>query len=267
MTTKPSIAPWADEPFRLIALPANHQDSSIGHVYCASEMTHVHNTIIRSLNAILQQAPHVPVATDDNYVAQDVKDLLFYVQSWVKMVNHHHSVEESFMFPELEKFSGIAGLMDDPKHQHELFHDGLGQLLTYALTTQPDDYRWKGPSGMEALINSFSKALTDHLYAEIDVFMGMKHLDSAGLLQTWEETEKVAKDSGNIGMLYDIFPVVLGSADKTFNGGNSFPPLPFVMPYVIKYWFAAGNGAWRFNPCDWWGRPRPLAFAPTGSQE
>lgn len=61
---------------------------------------------------------------------------------------------------------------------------------------------------------------------------------------------------------YDVFPFVLGCADKTYEGGTEFPPLPGVLPYLVKYVFAARNGAWRFNPCDWWGQPRPLAFGP-----
>lgn len=61
---------------------------------------------------------------------------------------------------------------------------------------------------------------------------------------------------------YSVFPCVLGTADKTYEGGNEFPPLLWILPYLVKYWFAAGNGAWRFNPCDFWGRPCPLAFGP-----
>ncbi|KAL2108822.1 hypothetical protein VUR80DRAFT_3327 [Thermomyces stellatus] len=262
MTTKPSSAPWADEPFALIATPSKRLDNSLGHVYCASEMAHSHNTIIRGLNAILQQAPNVPAAKNDDFVAQDVTDLLFYVKSWAKMVHHHHWVEESYIFPEIERVSNRPGLMDDPKHQHELFHDGLEALLKYASDTPPGDYRWEHPGGMKAIIDSFSKHLTDHLYDEIDVLLGMSDVDSVELRDTWAKAEKIAKQTGNVAMLYDVFPTVLGCADKTYEGGHDFPPLPCVLPYLVKYWFASGNGAWRFNPCDWWGNPRPLAFGP-----
>lgn len=244
-------------------------------------MANSHNVIIRGLNAIIQQAPFV--STSNGYTAKDVKDLLFYVHSWVKMVNHHHWVEESFIFPEIERFSRKAGLMNDPKHQHELFHEGMEQLLTYSSMTEPQGYRWEGQRGMKEIIDSFSQHLTNHLYAEIDVFLAMKDMDSIGLRKTWNQGEALAKQTGNVGMLvsltfphhgytdgesnllkYDVFPCVLGCADKTYEGSNSFPPLPWIMPYIIKYWFAAGNGAWRFNPCDWWGKPHALAFTPQG---
>ena len=54
--------------------------------------------------------------------------IMLYTQSWAKMVNHHHWVEESFIFPELERATGQPGLMDHPKTQHELFHDGRHAL-------------------------------------------------------------------------------------------------------------------------------------------
>ncbi|KAB8213543.1 hypothetical protein BDV33DRAFT_210103 [Aspergillus novoparasiticus] len=262
MTTKPSSAPWVDEPFHLIATPSKTLDGSLGHVHGASEMAQAHNAIIRGLNAIIQQAPYVPIATDEHFIAQDVKDLLFYVQSWVKMVHHHHWVEETYIFPDVEEFTGRPGFMDDPKHQHELFHDGLERLLAYSSATKPEEYRWKGSGGMEEIINSFSKDLTDHLYAEIDLLLSMGDIDSDGLKRIWAKGEKAAKQTGNIAMFYDMFPLLLGCADKTYEGGCDFPPLPWVLPYVIKYWFAAGNGAWRFNSCDWWGQPKPLEFGP-----
>ncbi|KAI6084962.1 hypothetical protein F4821DRAFT_261497 [Hypoxylon rubiginosum] len=262
MTTKPSSAPWADTPFKLIPTPSKRLADSHSYVYCATEMANAHNVIIRGLNAIIQQAPYVRDSNDPRYKAQDVKDLLFYVDAWTKMVNHHHAVEESFMFPDLKKFSGNPSLMDEAQHQHELFHDGLERLLAYCSTTKPEEYRWEGSGGMKEIIDSFSKHLTDHLYAEIDEFLNMKDLDDVGLRKTWDRAEDVAKQTGNIGMLYDVFPCVLGCADNTFEGGNAFPPLPWILPYLIKYWFAARNGAWRFNPSDWWGRPQPLAFIP-----
>ncbi|KAK6957402.1 hypothetical protein Daesc_000186 [Daldinia eschscholtzii] len=260
MTTKPSSAPWVDEPFQLITTPSTYLSDSHSYVHVASDMAHAHNVIIRGLNAIIQQAPHVPTSTEKGYNVKDVKDLLFYVHSWCKMVGHHHWVEESFIFPEIEKVAGKPGLMDNPHHQHELFHDGMEKLLAYSQATKPEEYRWEGPGGMKEIIDSFSKELTDHLYDEINVFLGLKTMDSTALKKTWDKSEEVAKQAGNIGMLYDVFPVVLGCADKTYECGYQFPPLPRIMPYLVKYWFGAGNGAWRFNPCDWWGRPRPLAF-------
>ncbi|KUI73174.1 hypothetical protein VM1G_09146 [Cytospora mali] len=201
MTTRPSDAPWADEPFHLIATPSKRPeltDEKHSYVHVASEMTHVHNVLIRGLNAIIQQAPYVKTHTDPAYNKEDVRDLLLYVSCWVKMVEHHHWTEESFIFPEIERFSGKPGSMDDPRHQHELFHGGLEQLLAYANSTKPQSYSWGGPGGMKEIVDSFSKELMDHLYAEIEVFLTMKDLDSAGLKKTWDKGETIAKKHGSL---------------------------------------------------------------------
>jgi len=58
-------------------------------------------------------------------------------------------------------------------------------------------------------------------------------------------------------------PFALGCTDKTYEGGvhKDFPPWPFFVPYMVNYWFSwTFAGAWRFCPCDFWGRPRPLEF-------
>jgi len=90
-----------------------------------------------------------------------------------------------------------------------------------------------------------------------------KTCDSEGLKKVWAEVEAVAKANGNMDMLYDVFPLVLGTSDKSYEGGNDFPPLPGVVPYAIKYWFGRRHaGAWRFNPCNYWGKPVPLPMLP-----
>lgn len=175
-------------------------------------MAQAHNVIIRGLNSIIQQAPYVADATDARFSAQDVKDLLFFAHSWTKMLQHHHWVEETYMFPDLEKFAGKPGFMDNPKHQHELFHSGVEKFLQYSSATEPENYRWHGKCGMKEIIDGFAKPLTDHLYAEIDTILAMSDLDSDGLKKVWSRSEDIAKQNGNIAMLvgsatHVVFPV------------------------------------------------------------
>lgn len=164
-------------------------------------MAYSHNCLLRGLNAIVLQAPHVPTAGDPAYSAQVVRDLLFYVASWVKMVEHHHHTEETCIFPEIEALAGKPGLMAGPLEQHEEFTPGLERLLKYAEETKPEDYRWEGEGGMKSIIDAFAPSLTTHLYEEIDVFLGLGDLDSKGLRACWDKGEKAAQASGNIGML------------------------------------------------------------------
>ena len=99
-----------------------------------------HNCLFRGLNAIIQRAPHIAKASGPCYKDQDVTDLLFYVESWTKTVDHHHT-EETAMFPFIKKLAGTPGLMPCHKHQHEEFHDGLVKLHGYAasFSENPDE--------------------------------------------------------------------------------------------------------------------------------
>ncbi|PSR81836.1 hypothetical protein BD289DRAFT_438510 [Coniella lustricola] len=281
MTPQYALAPWADEPFKLIETLSQRAELATekhSYVHVATEMVHVHNVLIRGINAIVQQAPYVKDSTQPSYKEKDVRDLLSYVSSWCKMVDHHHSTEESFIFPEIEKVCGKS--MESPRQQHKEFHGGLESLLAYAEATKPREYRWTGPAGMKEIIDSFSQSMIHHLYDEIGVLLTLKDVNSDALRKAWDEGERIATASGNIGLLvsatilhdthgrilrekqYTVFPCVLGNADKTYKGAETFPPLPKVLLYLVKYIFGARNGAWRFNPCDFWGQPRPLAFGP-----
>lgn len=314
-----SDAPWANEPFELLiapempngavsnnylfqcfhqlyALKADIEQNSHYAFHAAVGMAHAHNCLLRGLNAIMLQALHIPSAGSPGYNESDVRDLLIYIQTWVKTVHHHHDVEESVMFPEIEKMAGDVGLFSGAVHQHHEFHDGLADLLRLAkeMQTDPAKYSW---AKIKAVIDGFAPTLVEHLREEIGLILSLERLDSTDLGVCWKRTEEVAKANGKISFLvslsimiylthefplsrtyipnaphasisantkqYDIFPLVLGCCDKTYQGGNDFPPLPRFMPYAIIYWFGrTHSGAWRFNPCDFWGQPRPLPMLP-----
>lgn len=165
-------------------------------------MAYSHNCLLRGLNAIILQAPHIAPAGSPGYAEQDVRDLLFYVAAWVKTVEHHHHTEETCLFPEIEAFTGRPGLLNGPKGQHEEFRSGLERLLRYVQETRPEDYRWEGGGGMKSIIDSFAPSLTRHLYEEIDVFIQtLREFDSDGSRACWDKAEQVAKATGNISLL------------------------------------------------------------------
>lgn len=243
------------------------------------------------------QAPHIPSAGSPGYNESDVRDLLIYIQAWVKTVNHHHDVEESVMFPEIEKMAGGEEVFSGAVHQHHEFHDGLVTLLRVAdeMQTDLELYSW-GKS--KAIIDGFAPTLVEHLRDEIRIILGLERFDSTDLSACWKTAQDYAKANGKISFLvswsikslynafllshrltyiphalyafvaadtnqYDLFPQVLGCCDKTYQGGNDFPPFPRLVPYAIVYWFGrTHSGAWRFNPCDFWGQPRPLPMLP-----
>jgi len=105
---------WADGPFQLLETPrhANNIDETKEDRYikAASEMAVTHNIIIRGLNSIYLQAPHVQ--------PKDYVDFIGYCLCWGDVLHAHHYCEETIAFPEIEKSSEVKGIMDVNVHQH-----------------------------------------------------------------------------------------------------------------------------------------------------
>lgn len=69
--------------------------------------------------------------------------------------------------------------------------------------------------------------------------------------QCFKDTAKAAIANTGMDILHNIFPIVLGASDKTYEGGNVWLELPWDMLYAMKYWFARRQaGTWRFCPCE-----------------
>lgn len=163
------------------------------------------------------------------------------------------------MFPALQKIDGVRPeRFQAPLDQHTKIHEGLGKLLEFTATTseQPSEYRWHT---LRDSIDSFATEMYEHLKDEINMLLDLETVSSEAVAQCLKEAEKAATRDVSLELLSNVFPVVLGASDKTYENGNDWPRLPFIMPYVIKYWFARQRrGAWRFNPCDLSGNPRAL---------
>jgi hemerythrin-like domain-containing protein len=151
-------------------------------------MTHLHNIILRVLNSIYQQAPHVKET-------KDIKDFLQYIKAWHDILEQHHETEEKVFFPELEKLTGIPGCMDGNIEQHHAFEPGLVKIGKYATETLPETY-----DGAEArsIIDSFGSILQQHLNEEIETLKELKQYNSAELKKIWHKSGDYAKKCGEI---------------------------------------------------------------------
>lgn len=153
----------------------------------AAGMTRTHNIILRGLNAIIQQGPHVAISTDRDYDPQISNDFLRYVGCWRKMASHHHWVEESFFFPELERYCSQPGRMSGAQHEHELSEESMERPAAYMATTGPEVFRWGGQGGMRRLQDALCEPRVQHLYVEIDVILALKDLDSELVHSLWAQ--------------------------------------------------------------------------------
>jgi hemerythrin-like domain-containing protein len=267
--------PWADKPFELLTIPGQPGAptcSNPGLLATAIEMANVHNALLRGLNSIYLQAPYIKDPTD-------VADLMLYTQAWADTVHHHHSLEETIFFSRVEALAKEAGLpeglMSPNEDQHHAFEPKIQETLEWCREVRDGKKEWDSKV-LIRLIDGFAPILTQHLHDEIDTLIKLEGCDG-------EKVQKALSDTANEGLKTAdtvcricsiligsmltlltkslVIPQVLGCVDKTYPGSEAFPPIPFFLPYLNAYWFSRKHkGCWRFNPCDYWGKPQPLHF-------
>lgn len=143
--------------------------------------------MIRYLNSIYLQATGV-----DN--AKDIGDFLFYCQTWCSTIHEHHEGEEQGLFPQMDAYSGVEGLMEEAVDEHKAFTPGLNEFEFYARQTRPEDY---DGNKIRSLINAFAPALVKHLGAEVSKLVEVGEKFGGEKLQETFDTfeEKLMKES------------------------------------------------------------------------
>lgn len=159
-------------------------------------MALAHNGILRGLNSIYLQAPNIP--------SQDlatVRDFLTYCQCWCFSMHHHHEVEVTNFFPNVERLSGIKGLMTSNVEQHRAFTPGFELFDEYARTCPAKYY-----SGQKVrkLIEDFADPLAQHLRDEINTLRALDKHDSAALRKAYDNFEKELMAADNVSLLHEI---------------------------------------------------------------
>ncbi|CAD6577455.1 MAG: hypothetical protein ASARMPRED_008287 [Alectoria sarmentosa] len=165
----------------------NHQKDSQCAFGEAIGMSHAHNCLLRGLNVIMLRAPHIPSYGSPSHNSSDVRDLLTYIRTCVKTVDHPHHVEETVMFPKIEAMAGDEGegLFSGALHQYREFHDGLDELLRVAKSLQADPSK-SSRTTIKATIDNFAPALVAYLRDEIDLLflLSLERFDNTAL-STW----------------------------------------------------------------------------------
>lgn len=161
-------------------------------------MVIVHNIIIRGLNSVYLQAPHVE--------PKDYGDFIGYALCWHELVQSHHSGEEAILFPGIEQGAGERGIMDRNVHQHgkhdcvcvvsfiyfslaEEFHPGLNAYTSYLLEAKANPPIFSG-TRLVQIIDSFASVLTSHLTDEIPTLVSLSRfgdtIDIETLGERWQ---------------------------------------------------------------------------------
>ncbi|KAK5045656.1 hypothetical protein LTR84_009025 [Exophiala bonariae] len=248
---------WADDHYPLINTihPENVPSTVSRHhsvFSCARQMAQIHNMIIRALNSSWNYAPTVKPST------QAAADFLLFNQQLFTSLDHHHKVEDDFMFPAVEKLLGRPGAMEENVKGHQSFAEGLAIFQKYIFVTRPDEF-----NGMtfRHIIESFAPELIQHLHDEISSLMSLHVLDSNELMKIWKHTEQMASKATD---LYSDIPWRLGCQDKSFtiDGAKcTASSSRWILDAVVRNWHARRHaGAWRFCPSDLHGLRRQIVL-------
>ena len=160
-------------------LLVNQTDHASVHI--ASEMAYAHNSMLRGINSIYLQAPHVRPGPD-------TADFLFFVKAWARWVREHHELEETRMFPAFEAIAGKSDLLRGNVDQHHAFAGGLEQLHDYA---ERGGVLYRAAE-LTGIVDGFAPALTEHLHDEIGTLLALRPYDGDGLLAAYKESEAAA---------------------------------------------------------------------------
>lgn len=138
MSSNVDQTPWAETPFPLIPIPGLGRPfkTLTPTEYMAQDMANAHNSLLRSLNSIYNQAPFVTSP-------KDISDLLQYAKLWCQWIDEHHTAEEEFLFPKIEEYTNGAGLMETNVEQHAAFWKGLETWEKYIKEVKTEKYEGK----------------------------------------------------------------------------------------------------------------------------
>lgn len=245
---------WEQGPMQLIWTPISQTDATDQYTKVASEMALVHNCIIRALNSIYIQAPHVPASQYPNFIS--------YSLSVYQGLTMHHDGEEETFFPLIEELTGEKGLMDANVQGHRDFDTNFnawGKWLEEC--SSPTTKTTFSPTTCIAMMDAFISPLSDHLAAEIPTLLALsrfedKKLDLLAIMD--EEGKKVMGGMSKTTQL----PMFLLNHDTTFEGGiHNFPPVPAPVKFVLREVCGRWQSAWwQFSTVGFDGFPREVKY-------
>jgi hemerythrin-like domain-containing protein len=177
-------------------------------------MTLVHNVLLRSLNAIVLQAPHITGA--------DIAPFTRFILAWHTMISIHHAGEEALFFPAVERMSGVVGVMDKEKGEHEQFHAGLHALKGYVDAVGKEEEEWDGGK-VVAVVEGFGGVLRGHLKGEVESLEGLRRFGEEKMKGVMKAAEEEA-EAGMVSSFLLSFSQVkmLTYMDRNHSGGSAW---------------------------------------------
>ena len=189
---------------RNLTLTPQRDEKNGTAVEMAAEMTFAHNILIRGVAAIYAQAVHVA----DHGSAQDKLDFANFAYAWSLMIMEHHEFEETTAFPDINRLTGIDGLMDANVSEHELFHTELNKFQEYIELVRSEKADLDGAK-LCAIIDAFMPILRQHLENEITTLVQLKEYQDKVNWKKWFD-----------GMVQEVVGRAMKSASYRVSDGS-----------------------------------------------
>lgn len=207
--------------------------------------------MIRSLNAIYLQAPHIRPEQETSFLG--------FAELWYRGVEQHHRTERNLFFPVLDEMTGEKDIMQANVEQHETFRAGLEAYHDYVLRCLSGEAKYDGKELVRA-IDGFAPAFVQHCVDEVPSFVGLRRYGDKLKGFHARFGKEAEKNHQELGILAGAV-FLMATHDVEYEGGThtNFPPIPWVITWGLRnvaWW--AHNDWWAFAPCDRWGRMRPL---------
>ena len=242
---------WESGPIPIITTPFYQTGATDQYTHAASEMALVHNCIIRAINSIYIQAPHMPVTEYRHFVK--------YCLATHEGLTAHHDGEEEIFFPEIERMTGEHGLMAPSISQHHAFAKGFTAWANWLKSIEARKNNFS-PDMCRSLMDDFIPPLAAHLHDEIAFVLSLARFGSKLDLRA------LGKKEGDLVMARlsktKVLPVFMLNHDAEFEGGwHAFPPVPRIVRWVLRSVFGRWEAKWWvFSTVGYDGRARALKY-------
>jgi hemerythrin-like domain-containing protein len=143
-------------------------------------MSFAHNIMIRNLNSLILQFPNVSKP-------EDIADFIVFCQIVHETIRGHHHLEEKYLFPDIEAYSGQKGIMEKNISQHHAFEEGLKKFSEYIHSVTPETWDRETFRG---ILDSFIPALSQHLREEIPTLLALNKYGPEKLKKAWDDLEQ-----------------------------------------------------------------------------
>ncbi|KAF2641954.1 hypothetical protein P280DRAFT_489333 [Massarina eburnea CBS 473.64] len=238
---------WETTPIPLIPTPYHLTRAPDQYTSAASDLALLHNTLIRALNSIYIQAPHVPVPQYANFVK--------YSLAAHAALTAHTRFEQALFSPEPEHAPAEPGLVDATDgEQRRGFVVGVAAWGNWLRSIGERKNNFSGDMCV-ALMDDFVASVARHFR------------DGVEMVRVGEKKRVVAARKREIGRFLgglgkrSVLPVVCLNHDDDFEGGwHGFPPVPAVVRWVWRNFGRLDAEVWGFSCVGFDGKARALRY-------